>query len=136
MHDNQSSPTSSTRSSLSEVTGSSTHPYTSDQLAVMLQSQFDEEDRRLAAEHAELVAAAEQQRVFDCGKCMDTLPEESIARIEPCNHSFCRACIRELIASHIESRRFPVLCPTCMAGGGSSHPESIGSYVPTTHYSG
>ena len=97
----------------------------------MLQRQFDEEDRQLAAERAELVAAAEEQRVFDCGMCMGTLPEESIARIEPCGHSFCRECVRELIVSRIESRSFPVLCPTCTAGPGSSRLESIGSYVST-----
>ena len=79
----------------------------------MLQSQFDEEDRMLAAERAQLASAA--QHVFDCGVCMDTLPEDSIARIDPCGHSFCRECVRSLIVSQIESRRFPVLCPTCTA---------------------
>jgi hypothetical protein len=106
----------------------------------MLQRGFDEEDRLLAAERTELVAAAEhdakQQRVFDCGACMDTFPEESVARIEPCGHSFCRGCARGLIVSQIESRRFPVLCPTCTAGPGKSRPESIGSYVSIVHYSG
>jgi len=99
-------------------------------LATVLQHQFDEEDRRLAAERAELVAAAEKQRVFVCGMCMSTLPEESIARIDPCGHSFCRECVRELIVSQIESRRFPVLCPTCTAEPGNSRrQESIGSCV-------
>ncbi|KAH9039433.1 hypothetical protein EDB83DRAFT_1716137 [Lactarius deliciosus] len=79
----------------------------------MLQFQFDEEDRMLAAERAGLAAAA--QSVFDCGVCMDTLPEESIARIDPCGHSFCRECVRSLVVSQIDSRRFPVLCPTCSA---------------------
>ena len=64
-----------------------------------------------AAERAQLAAAAE--RVFDCGVCMDKLPEESIARIDPCRHSFCRVCVRSLVVSQIESRRFQVLCPTC-----------------------
>jgi hypothetical protein len=100
----------------------------------MLQRQFDEEDRRLAAERAELVAAAEEQRVFNCGMCMGTFPEESIARIEPCGHPFCRECVRELIVSQIESRSFPVLCPTCKAGPGSGRPESIGSYVSIIHF--
>ncbi|KAH9988131.1 hypothetical protein BJV77DRAFT_1061466 [Russula vinacea] len=84
----------------------------------MLQRQFDEEDRLLAAERAEL-AAAGQQRAFDCGVCMDTLPEDSIARIEPCGHPFCRECVRE-------ARRFPVLCPTCSAERSKNRPESIG----------
>jgi hypothetical protein len=63
--------------------------------------------------------------VFDCGVCMDTLPEESIARIEPCGHPFCRDCVRGFVSSQIESRRFPVLCPTCTAEGHDA--ESIGS---------
>ena len=79
--------------------------------AAILQSRFDEEDRMLAAERAQLAAAA--QLVFDCGVCMNMVPEESIARIDSCGHSFCRDCIRSLVVSHIESRRFPVLCPTC-----------------------
>jgi hypothetical protein len=108
----------------------------SSQLATMLQRRFDEEDHLLAAERAELIAAAEEQRVFDCGVCMDTLPEETIARIEPCGHSFCRECVRGLIVSHIESRRFPVLCPTCTAEPGENRPESVGSYVSIFRYFG
>ena len=95
----------------------------------MLQRQFDEEDHLLALDHADLLAAAEQQLVFDCGICLDTLPEESIACIDPCGHSFCRECVRGLIASQIDSRRFPVLCPTCTAEPEKNRPESIGSYV-------
>jgi len=94
------------------------------QLAVTLQRQFDEEDRLLVAERAGLLA--EQQRVFDCGVCLDTLPEESIARLDPCGHSFCRECTRGFIVSQIESRRFPVSCPTCTAESKNNHPESIG----------
>ena len=90
----------------------------------MLQLQFDEENRLLLAERAELAAAV--QRVFDCAVCMDTLPEESIARIDPCGHPFCRDCVRGLVESQIESRRFPVLCPACTAEPGNDS-ESIGS---------
>jgi len=96
------------------------------ELAALLQLQFDEEDRLLAAERAELAAAA--QNVFDCGVCMDTLPEDSIARIEPCGHSFCRECVREFVATQIQSRRFPVLCPTCTAGRANNS-ESIGKVM-------
>lgn len=90
----------------------------------MLQFQFDEENRLLVAERAQLAGAA--QRVFDCGVCMDTLPEDTIARIEPCGHAYCRECIRGFVVSQIESRRFPVLCPTCTAEPGNGS-ESIGS---------
>jgi len=122
-------------SSPSEATESATDSLSSRQLAAMLQRQFDEEDHVLVAERAELLAAAEQQRVFDCRVCLDTLPEESIARIDPCGHSFCRECIRGFIVSQIESRRFPVLCPTCTAGPGNNRPESTGSYVSIIRFS-
>ena len=101
-----------------------TTPYSSRELAAILQSQFDEENRLLLAERAGLAAAA--QHVFDCAVCMDTLPEESIARIDPCGHPFCRDCVRGLIESQIESRRFPVMCPACTAEPGNNS-ESIGS---------
>ena len=101
-----------------------TTPHSSRELAAILQLQFDEENRLLLAERAELAAAA--QRVFDCAVCMDTLPEESIAQIDPCGHPFCRDCIRGLIESQIESRRFPVLCPACTVEPGNNS-ESIGS---------
>jgi hypothetical protein len=113
----------------SEATAGPTDTLSSRHLAAMLQRQFYEEDYLLAAEHADLLAAAEQQRVFDCGVCLDTLPEESIARIDPCGHSFCRECVRGLVASQIELRRYPVLCPTCTAEPENNRPESIGSYV-------
>jgi Ring finger domain len=96
----------------------------SSELAVLLQLQYDEETRILTAERAGLAAAA--QPLFDCGVCMDTLQEESIARIEPCGHPFCRDCVRGFIVSQIESHRFPALCPTCTAEQGNNS-ESIGS---------
>ena len=113
----------------------STNSLSSLQLATILQSRFDEEDYLLATgrERADLLAAAEQQRMFDCGVCLETLPEESIAHIDPCGHSFCRECVRGLIVSQIESRRFPVLCPTCTAEPANNRPESIGSYVSFIH---
>jgi len=99
-------------------------PYSSRELAAMLQTQFDEENLKLLSERAELEATA--QRVFDCGVCMDTLPEDSMARIEPCGHPFCRDCVRGHITSQIESRRFPISCPTCTAEPGNNL-ELIGS---------
>ena len=119
-----------TWSSPSEATKSPTDSLFSRQLAARLQRQFDNGDHLLAAERAELFAAASQQRMFDCGVCLDTHLEESITRIEPCGHSFCRECVHGLIVSQIKSRRFPVLCPTCTAEPESNRPRSIGSYVP------
>jgi len=63
----------------------------------------------LAAVRAELAAAA--WRLVYCVVCMDNLPEKSMMRIDPCGHSFCRDCVRGLIVSQIESRRFPRFLP-------------------------
>ena len=115
IHDyNQPSPTWPSDYSASEEVEGPTHSISSDQLAAILQLQFDDEDHLLAAERADLVAA-EQSRVFLCGLCENTLPEESITRIEPCGHQFCRECVRGHIVSQVESRRSPVFCPTCTA---------------------
>ena len=134
IHDHhQHSLTTPTRSSTTEATERSTDSLSSRQLVAILQSQFDEEDYLLATERADILAAVGQQRVFDCGVCLETLPEDSIAHIDPCGHSFCRECVRGFIVSQIESRRFPVLCPTCTAGPANNRPESIGSYVLSIH---
>ncbi|KAI9460717.1 hypothetical protein F5148DRAFT_1216362 [Russula earlei] len=87
--------------------------YSIRELPAFLRLKLDEKDRLLAAVRAELAAAA--WRVVYCVVCMDSLPEKSMTRIEPCGHSFCRDCVRGLVVSQIESRRFPVLCPTCTA---------------------
>ena len=129
IHDRHQHSPSPTWSLPSEATESSTDSL----LAAILQSQFDEEDYLLATERADLLAAAGQQCVFDCGVCLETLPDESIAHIDPCGHSFCRECVRGLIVSQIESRRFPVLCPTCTAEPANNRPEPIGSYVSFIH---
>jgi hypothetical protein len=115
---------SPTWSSPSEATESPTNSLSSHQLAAMLQRQIDEEDYLLATEHTDILS---------CGVCLDTLPEESIARIDPCGHSFCRECVRGLVASQIETRRFPILCPTCTAEPENNRPESIGSSVSFIH---
>jgi hypothetical protein len=96
--------------------------------AALPQSQYydQSQSRLLLAQRAQLAAATQQRPAFDCGVCMDTFLEESIARIEPCGHPFCRDCIRRFVASQMESRRFPVLCPTCMAEPGNKS-RAIGS---------
>jgi hypothetical protein len=99
--------------------------YPSREQAALLQSQYYEQNSLLLAQRAQL-AATTQQPAFDCGVCMDTFLEESITRIQPCGHPFCKDCIRSHVTSQMETRRFPVLCPTCMAEPGSKS-KAIGS---------
>ncbi|TFK65855.1 hypothetical protein BDN72DRAFT_800715 [Pluteus cervinus] len=52
---------------------------------------------------------------FECGVCFDTMTMEDVARVEECEHAFCRECLREYIRSKVKDRRFPIPCPTCVA---------------------
>ncbi|KAH9016423.1 hypothetical protein EDB83DRAFT_232584 [Lactarius deliciosus] len=49
---------------------------------------------------------------------MESIPEDSVARLDPCEHAFCRECMRGYVSTRLEERRFPILCPTCTAGKG------------------
>lgn len=80
--------------------------------AARMQREFDEEDRRLRAQMEELANSA--QRLFRCSVCLDEQPEDYIARLDPCGHSFCRDCIRNHVASKIAESRHPIFCPLCM----------------------
>ena len=84
--------------------------------AMRLQSEFDKEDHALSAQLTEL--AKSTQQLFECGICMEEMPEDSIARPDPCGHAFCRECLRGHVTARVNERRFPILCPTCTAGKG------------------
>ena len=88
--------------------------------AAQRQQQFDEEDRYLRAQMEEL--AKNIQRKFQCGICLDEQPEDSVARLEPCGHCFCRGCIRGYVDSRLAENRYPVLCPVCMTEKGKGDP--------------
>src|SRR6266702_4120615 len=84
--------------------------------AKRLQSEFDNEDRALNSERIRLSKTVQQ--VFQCGICMEDMPEDSVARPDPCRHAFCRECMRGYVSTRLEEHRFPILCPTCTAGKG------------------
>jgi len=81
-----------------------------------LQREYDDEDRALSVQRTALARAA--QRLFQCGICMEEMPEDSIARPDSCGHPFCRECLRGHVASRLDEHRFPILCPTCTANKG------------------
>ncbi|KAJ7587962.1 hypothetical protein C8J56DRAFT_1004410 [Mycena floridula] len=83
-------------------------------MQMRLQLQFAEEDSRLLAERKAL--EGQVQVVFDCGICLESLPEDYRAMMDPCRHSFCRDCIRQHIVTKIGEHRFPVFCPSCTSG--------------------
>lgn len=84
-----------------------------DPVAVQLQIQFDEENRKLEQQMRDLQAI--QPEFFDCGVCFEKFQEDHIARVEPCGHTYCRDCLKGHAVSKIDEHRYPVLCPLCTA---------------------
>jgi hypothetical protein len=98
--------------------------------AMRLQNEFDKEDRTLSAQRAEL--AKSTQRLFECGICMEEMPDDSIARPNPCGHAFCRECLRGHVTARLDEHRFPILCPTCTAGKGKGKETAGGTCCERT----
>ncbi|KAF7969295.1 hypothetical protein HWV62_27771 [Athelia sp. TMB] len=65
-------------------------------------------------QRSRLATVPPPQRMFTCGVCFEKQPEDFIARIDTCNHQFCRDCIQGHVNSKLQERRFPVMCPSCM----------------------
>jgi hypothetical protein len=80
------------------------------------QNEFDEGDYAIFAQPAEL--AKSTQQLFKCGICLEEMPDDSIARPDPCGHTFCRECLRGHVTARLNEHRFPIPCPTCTAGKG------------------
>ena len=78
-----------------------------------LQHEYDIENRALSAQRADLAKLS--QRLFVCGICLEEMLYDSVARPDPCRHTFCRECLRGHVAARLNERKFPVLCPTCTA---------------------
>ena len=107
--------------------------------AMRLQHEFDSEDRALSAQRTELAKSA--QRLFECGICLEEMPDDSIARPDPCGHTFCRECLRGHVAARINEHRFPVLCPSCTANkdkekgeAGTCRERMVISSIIISHY--
>ena len=94
--------------------------------AMWLQNEFDKEDRALSAQRTEF--AESTQRLFECGICMEEMPDDSIARPDPCGHAFCRDCLRGHVDARLDEHRFPILCPTCTADKGKGKEAAGGTF--------
>jgi hypothetical protein len=90
-----------------------------------MQEEFDAEDELITSLAQEPTAGD----TFDCGICMDTFHTGALAPMDGCDHPYCRECMRDYVQSKLESRTFPILCPTCHAtkGGGTQG----GAYIST-----
>ncbi|KIK74109.1 hypothetical protein PAXRUDRAFT_792000, partial [Paxillus rubicundulus Ve08.2h10] len=93
------------------------------EFARRLQATFDVEDTELHDQMDQLLRTA--QRQYHCGICLDDFPEDDAVLIESCGHVICRDCVRGHVCSKIDERRFPVLCPVCMADHTNPNPGTI-----------
>lgn len=57
-------------------------------MSLRIQRRFEEEDRQLRSQMQHLMDIT--PKTFDCGICMESLPEDVVARVGSCGHSFCR----------------------------------------------
>lgn len=51
---------------------------------------------------------------FECGICLEKFSEDAVARVDVCDHAFCRDCLRNYIISKANDHRYPIPCPICM----------------------
>ena len=55
----------------------------------------------------------------DCLICTEPLSQGETVSVEGCGHTTCKDCLRQHIASRLGEKVWPVLCPICVAEGGS-----------------
>jgi len=55
----------------------------------------------------------------DCLICTEPLTWEESVSVEGCGHTTCKNCLRQYISSRLGEKVWPILCPICMAEGGS-----------------
>ena len=55
----------------------------------------------------------------DCLICTEPLTREETVSVEGCGHTACKNCLRQYISSRLGERVWPILCPICVAEGGS-----------------
>ncbi|KAJ6485458.1 hypothetical protein C8R47DRAFT_539712 [Mycena vitilis] len=65
-------------------------------------------------------ARTQNERQFECAVCLETHSEQDAARVEPCQHTFCRDCMTGHVRARIGERQYPIRCPNCAAGGPGS----------------
>ena len=115
----------STWSTPSEATESSTDSLSLRQLTVMLQRQLDEEDHC-----ARSFLLLRSNNACLTAECVWTRFQNNRSRVSIlADTRFVGNAFVGFIVSQIDSRRFPVLCPTCTAEPGNIRPESIENYV-------
>jgi hypothetical protein len=80
--------------------------------AMSLQLEFDEENLVLVAERD--LAIQDAERTFVCNTCYRNHSYDSVMLMNPCEHTFCPACLRTHVVRELNERHFPVQCPACI----------------------
>ncbi|KAG8949816.1 hypothetical protein FRC03_000230 [Tulasnella sp. 419] len=96
--------------------------------AASLQRDFDNERIRLLDDET-MMRNYGRQETFDCCICMETHPEDSVAKVEPCGHKFCRPCIQSYVSSKIRENVFPIVCPLCATGKSKNKGAITGDFI-------
>ncbi|KAG9120402.1 hypothetical protein FRC07_004121 [Ceratobasidium sp. 392] len=91
-------------------------------LALRMQEEFDAEDQLLTS----LAQESAPGHSFDCGICFETFHAGALAPMDGCDHPYCRECMRDYVQSKLESRTFPILCPTCHSIKGGTTQGIVG----------
>ncbi|KAF5362263.1 hypothetical protein D9756_002246 [Leucocoprinus leucothites] len=80
-------------------------------IAMELQREFEVENQQLRNQREMLQGMI--SIAFECSICFDEYSQDSVTRVEGCEHSFCRDCLRGHAKAKISERRFPIFCPLC-----------------------
>src|SRR5262245_23965982 len=72
---------------------------------------------------------------FDCAICFENQSGDNGLHMDQCGHRFCKSCIRHYLSSALSERRYPIICPLCVAEGASSeHPGGMSISNDVVHF--
>ncbi|KAG8680997.1 hypothetical protein FRC09_017830 [Ceratobasidium sp. 395] len=97
-------------------------------MALNLQEEYDAEDRLFA----HLAPESQLGRSFDCGICFETFHSDALAPMDGCDHPYCRECMLGYVQAKLDSRSFPMPCPTCQSARGGETQGTVGDALIQT----
>ncbi|TFK66840.1 hypothetical protein BDN72DRAFT_127511 [Pluteus cervinus] len=68
-------------------------------------------------------------KTFECRICFDEHVLDDIARVDGCDHVYCRECLRGYIVEGIKARKYPIRCPVCATVKDTKLPGVIGDLL-------
>ncbi|KXN93212.1 E3 ubiquitin-protein ligase RNF19A, partial [Leucoagaricus sp. SymC.cos] len=95
--------------------------------AMEFQREFEYENQQLVEQKRQLEQMV--RPALECTLCFEECVEDSVARIDDCNHSFCRVCLRGHAKARIEERRFPIHCPMCITDKANLKPGVVDDFL-------